>query len=92
MDVYLFGALYLAVGLLVGLNAYVRGMKSRPVPSIFSIEDRAMVVLASAVVGLVWIVFTPVLLVRWIWLACRWIEHAWGQLLLRLPKVARRWT
>lgn len=92
MDVYLFVVFYLAVGFLVSLYAYVRGVKARPTPIIFSVEDKAVVMLASALIGLVWILFAPVLVIRWIWLASKWVEQMWSQLLLRLPKMARRLT
>ena len=90
MDVYLFGVVYLAVALLVGLYAYFRGVVARPVPHIFSFEDRVVVALASIVIGLIWVLFTPVLAARGAWLTYRWLEDRWTQLLLHLPKAARR--
>lgn len=90
MDAYLFGVIYLAFALLVGLYVYFRGVVARPVPPIFSFEDRAIVALASAVVGLIWILFAPVMIVRWAWLAYRWSERRWSKPLLHLPKAVRR--
>ena len=89
MDIFFVSILYFAIALLVGLYTFYRGMLSRPTPHIFSAEDRAIVGLASAAVGVLWILFTPIMAVRWALRLYRWADAKRVQLALRIPKEVR---
>lgn len=88
MDVILLVVLYLAIGLLIAVYTYVGSMRTRPAPFVFSVEDRAVMTLASAIVGLIWILFMPVVIGRAMWLVCIWLARIYRQLRGRSGRLA----
>lgn len=76
---------YLAISMLVGGYVYYRGVMTRPVPPVFTTEDQITLGLVAGIIGLLWLLFVPSMVVYW----TRWVvftvQARWRQWSIRLP-------
>ena len=65
MSLVLFAYAYAAVALIVGGHVYFREVLTRGAPKEFALEDRVVLSIAAAGVGVLWVLFFPALLALW---------------------------